>query len=231
MQSTAHLFVTGTDTGIGKSVVTAALLRAIGSRGLRVAGMKPVAAGATWIDGELVNDDAVLLQAHANVELRRELVCPCVYEAPTAPHLAAEAAGESIDLDRIDAAYRQLRLRADVVLVEGIGGWALPLTAHAMLADLPRRLGLPVLLVVGVRLGALNHALLTARAIVADGLSFAGWIANTLTPDYAWGDATIDTLAARLPAPLLARVPYRPDPTPDTIAPFLDAAAAHIAAC
>lgn len=223
------LFVTGTDTGIGKSVVTAGLLRALAGRGLRVAGMKPIAAGATRIDGVLINEDAELLRACANVPLTRELVCPCIYEAPTAPQLAAAAAGESIDLARIAAAYATLRSRADLVLVEGIGGWALPLGETTMLADLPRRLGLPVLLVVGVRLGALNHALLSARAIVDDGLPLAGWIANMLAPDYAWAEGTVESLMARLPAPLLARVPFRANPTPDTIAPFLEAAAARIA--
>ncbi|MGE3772253.1 MAG: dethiobiotin synthase [Gammaproteobacteria bacterium] len=230
MKQLPHLFVTGTDTGIGKSIVTAGLLRALAGRGLRVAGMKPIAAGASRVDGVLINEDAELLRACANLPLTRELVCPCLYEAPTAPHLAAAAVGETIDLARIAAAYATLRAQADVVLVEGIGGWALPLSETAMLADLPRRLGLPVLLVVGVRLGALNHGLLTARAIVDDGLPLAGWIANVLAPDYAWAEGTIETLAARVPAPLLARVPFRADPTPDTIAPFLAAAAARLAA-
>jgi len=225
-----ELFVTGTDTGIGKTVVTAGLLRALAGRGYRVAGMKPIAAGATRVDGLLVNEDAELLRACASLPLPREIVCPCLYEAATAPHLAAAAAGERIDLAAIAAAHAALRAQVDVVLVEGIGGWALPIGEDAMLADLPRGLGLPVLLVVGVRLGALNHALLSARAILGDGLPLAGWIANVLAPDYAWADGTIDTLAARLPAPLLARVPFRPDPTPDTIAPFLEDAAARITA-
>lgn len=230
MRAPHQYFITGTDTGIGKSVVTAGLLRALAGRGHRVAGMKPIAAGATRVDGVLVNEDAELLRACASLSVPRELVCPCIYEAPTAPHLAAAAAGEDIDLARIAAAHATLRARVDVLLVEGIGGWALPLGADTMLADLPRRLDLPVLLVVGVRLGALNHALLSARAILDDGLPLAGWIANTVVPDYAWADATIDTLAARLPTPLLARVPFRVDPTPDTIAPFLEAAAARLTA-
>lgn len=222
------IFITGTDTGIGKSVVTAGLIRALIERGLRVAGMKPVAAGATPDGGELVNEDAELLRACANVELPRALVCPCIYEAPTAPHIAARAAGAVIDLPTIVRAHAELVRRADSVLVEGIGGWCLPLSGSDMQADIPRQLGLPVLLVVGVRLGALNHALLTARAIVDDGLPFAGWIANSLDPDYAWADATIDTLIERLPAPLLARVPFRPGATPDTIAASLRHAAAQL---
>jgi dethiobiotin synthetase len=223
-----NVFITGTDTGIGKSVVTAGLMRALVAQGLTVAGMKPIAAGAVRAATELVNEDAELLRACANVELPRALVCPCLYEAPTAPHLAAAAMGERIELDTVAAAYTELTRRADCVLVEGIGGWALPLSGTDMLADLPRRLGLPVVLVVGVRLGALNHALLTARAIVNDGLPFVGWIANVLDPDYAWSDGTIDTLVERLPAPLLARVPFRPGATPDTIAISLREAAAQL---
>lgn len=222
------LFVTGTDTGIGKTVVTAGLLRAFAARGLKVAGMKPIAAGATRLGDELVNEDAELLRSCANVELTRSLVCPCVYAAPTAPHLAAAAVGERIDLERIAEAHATLTRRAEIVLVEGIGGWALPLSDGEMLADLPRRLELPVLLVVGVRLGALNHALLSARAVAADGLPLAGWIANVLDPDYAWADGTIDTLVARLPAPLLGRIPFRPGATPDTIAAFVEDAAARL---
>jgi len=228
MTTALNLFITGTDTGIGKSVVTAALLRAFARLDLRVAGMKPIAAGAVRVAGQLVNEDAELLRQCSNVDASPALVCPCIYEAPTAPHLAAAAAGERIELARIAEAYTTLRSRADVVLVEGIGGWALPLGGDDMLADLPRRLDLPVLLVVGVRLGALNHGLLTARAIAADGLPLAGWIANVLDPDYAWSEGTIDTLAARLPAPLLARVPFRPGATPDTMAPFLADAAARL---
>ncbi len=228
MRPALSLFVTGTDTGIGKTVVTAGLLRAFAARGLKVAGMKPIAAGATRRGGELINEDAELLRSCANVELPRSLVCPCLYEAPTAPHLAAAAVSERIELERIAEAHAALIRGAEVVLVEGIGGWALPLSGDEMLADLPRRLELPVLLVVGVRLGALNHALLSARAIVADGLRLVGWIANVLDPDYAWADGTIDTLAARLPAPLLGRIPFRPDATPDTIAAFVEDAAARL---
>lgn len=224
-----NCFITGTDTGIGKSVVTAGLMRALIARGLRVAGMKPVAAGAACVGDELVNEDVELLRACANVPVPRTLVCPCIYPAPTAPHLAARAVGASIEVDRIAQAYAELQSRADVVLVEGIGGWALPLSDSDMLAELPRRLGLPVMLVVGVRLGALNHALLTARAIVDDGLPLCGWVANVLDPDYPWAQATIDALAERLPAPLLARVPFNRTPAPDTIASSLHDAAAHLA--
>ena len=224
-----NCFITGTDTGIGKSFVTAALLRALDARGVRVTGMKPIAAGARRDGNELINDDAELLRRCANVSAARRLVCPAIYEAPTAPHLAAQAAGRPIDLDAIAKAYQQLCAKADVVLVEGIGGWALPLSGPDMLADLPRRLALPILLVVGVRLGALNHALLTARAILADGLPLLGWVANVLDPDYPWAAATIDTLATRLPAPLLGQIPFRPDATPDTIAKTLGEVAALLA--
>ncbi len=228
--ATARIFVTGTDTGVGKTVVTGGLLRALAQRGLRVAGMKPIATGARRCGATLVNDDAEMLRDCSNVPLARELVCPCVYAAPTAPHLAAAAAGERIDLERIAAAYAALRARADAVLVEGIGGWALPLAETTMLAELPRRLGLAVVLIVGVRLGALNHALLSARAIVDDGLPLVGWIANTVVPDYAWADGTVETLTAHLPGPLLGRIPYQAAPTPASVAPYLADAAAHLVA-
>lgn len=203
-------FVTGTDTGIGKTYVTAALLHGLAARGLRAAGMKPLAAGAARDGHLLLNEDVELLRRHASVDLSRELVCPCIYEAPTAPHIAARLEGRTIDQQAIVAAYAEIRRRADRVLVEGIGGWALPLGRGAMLADLVRSLGLPVILVVGLRLGALNHALLSARAIEADGLPLAGWIGNVVDPEYAYGDATFDTLREMIPAPCLGHLPWQP---------------------
>lgn len=213
-----NCFITGTDTGIGKTFVSSALLRALAARGLRTAAMKPVAAGATRDGHSLVNEDAELLRRQATVALPRELVCPCIYEAPTAPHIAARLEGRTIDLEQIVAAYGEIRPRADVVLVEGIGGWALPLTADAMLADLVRRLELPVVLVVGLRLGALNHALLSARAIVADGLELAGWIGNVVDAGYDYGRDTFDSLRALIPAPCLGCLPWQASQDPAAIA-------------
>ncbi len=213
-----NCFITGTDTGIGKTFVSIALLRALAARGLRTAGMKPVAAGATRDGHLLVNEDAEMLRHYATTALPRDLVCPCIYEAPTAPHIAARAEGRTIDLDRITDAYGQIRRQADVVLVEGIGGWALPLAPGAMLSDLVRRLELPVLLVVGLRLGALNHALLSARAIEADGLVLAGWLGNVVDPDYQYGQETFDSLRELISAPCLGCLPWQADLDPAALA-------------
>jgi dethiobiotin synthetase len=217
-------FVTGTDTGIGKSFTTAVLLRGLAARGLRAAGMKPLAAGATREADGLVNEDVELLRRHASADLPRELVCPCIYEAPTAPHIAARLEGREIDLAAIAAAYAEIRRRADRVLVEGIGGWALPLTPQAMLADLVRALDLPVVLVVGLRLGGLNHALLSARAIVADGLRLVGWIGNVMDAEYVYGDATFETLREMVPAPCLGHLPWQPDASPAALVGHVAAA-------
>ncbi len=213
-----NCFITGTDTGIGKTFVSTALLRALAARGLRTAAMKPVAAGATRDGHSLVNEDAELLRRYATVALPRDLVCPCIYEAPTAPHIAARIEGRTIELERIVDAYAEIRRRADVVLVEGIGGWALPLTAGEMLSDLVRRLELPVLLVVGLRLGALNHALLSARAIAADGLVLAGWIGNIVDPVYPYGRDTFDCLRELIPAPCLGCLPWQASMDPAALA-------------
>lgn len=213
-----NCFITGTDTGIGKTFASTALLRALAARGLRTAAMKPVAAGATRDGHSLVNEDAELLRRYATVELPRDLVCPCIYEAPTAPHIAARIEGRTIELERIVDAYGEIRRRADVVLVEGIGGWALPLTAGEMLSDLVRRLELPVLLVVGLRLGALNHALLSARAIAADGLVLAGWLGNVVDPDYHYGRDTFDSLRELIPAPCLGCLPWQAPMDPAALA-------------
>ena len=223
-------FITGTDTGIGKSVVTAALLRGLAARGLRAAGMKPIAAGATRDGDALINEDAELLRACASVELPRSLVCPCLFEAPTAPHIAARAEGRRIEPALIAAAYADIRRQADVVLVEGIGGWALPVGPEVMLSDVVSRLGLPVLLVVGVRLGSLNHALLTARAIAADGARLVGWVANIVDPDYTYGTDTVEALAERIDAPCVGRVDWQPGARPDTIVSSLGRAVDLMAA-
>jgi len=206
----AHgLFVTGTDTGVGKTVVAVALLRALVAAGRRAAAMKPVAAGIDTAAG--VNADVAALVAAANVAAGIDAaadVNPYAFAPAIAPHIAAERAGVAIDLDRIAAAYGRLAARADVVVVEGAGGALVPLSARADMLDVPARLGLPVLLVVGVRLGCLNHALLSALAIAGRGLTLAGWVANRIDPAMAEADANVAALVARLPAPLVADVPW-----------------------
>lgn len=203
-------FVTGTDTAVGKTLVTAALLRRLRTAGVAVAGMKPVAAGA--VDGPegRANADALLLQAESSVRHPYAFVNPCLYQPAIAPHIAAAESGIAIDLDRIAAAFRALAASADVVLAEGAGGFLVPMDARRSLAELPALLGMDVILVVGLRLGCLNHALLTAEAIAARGLTLAGWVGNCVVPDFPRRDANLATLESRLPAPCLGIVPWLP---------------------
>jgi dethiobiotin synthetase len=212
---TSHgFFITGTDTGVGKTLMTCALLHAYAGQGRRVVGMKPVAAGAIRGPGGLINEDVAKLRAASNVDAALQLINPYCFEAPIAPHLAAGQAGVVIELATIVSAFDQLADSADVVLVEGVGGFRVPLNRREDSADLARCLGLPVILVVGMRLGCLNHALLTVDAIGAMGLTFAGWIANRVDPAMAAAERSVAALAERLPAPLLGDIEYTPAPDP-----------------
>jgi dethiobiotin synthetase len=201
------LFVTGTDTGVGKTRVAVALIHALRARGLRVAAMKPVSAGHE--PGELNEDVVALLQA-ANVAADIRDVNPYAFAEPVAPHIAAQQAGVRIELDTIAAAYARLAAAADVVVVEGAGGWRVPLNAHEDMADLAQRLGLPVVLVVGLRLGCLSHALLAAESIAHRKLPWAGWVGNAIDPDMACQPENVATLRARLPGPCLGIHSYQP---------------------
>lgn len=204
-------FVTGTDTGVGKTLVACALLHAFASRGLRAVGMKPVAAGAEWRDGVLINDDVAQLMAASNVTAPRELINPYCFEPPIAPHIAASLAGVEISINRLLTCFDQLAVRAERVIVEGAGGFCVPLNARETSADLAQRLALQVVMVVGMRLGCINHALLTAEAIRARGLLLAGWIANHIGPAMAQADANVATLRERLSlmgAPMIGRIMY-----------------------
>ncbi len=202
-------FITGTDTGVGKTLVTCALLHAFAAQGKYVAGFKPVSSGCK-ADGK--NADAEALRA-VSVPLTHGQVNPYCFEPAIAPHIAARAAGVDIEFPRILAGYRELAKKADLVVVEGVGGFRVPLGEAQDGADLAVQLGLPVILVVGMRLGCLNHALLTASAIVNCGLKCAGWVANVLDKDMAALPENIATLQRRIPAPLLGVVGYqaRPD--------------------
>ena len=206
------VFVTGTDTEIGKTFVSAALLRGLTQAGLRVAGMKPVAAGAFERDGVWHNEDADQLDAAASVLLPPDLRTRYLLKEPAAPHIAAALEGVTLDIERIVAAYAQARALADAVVVEGVGGFRVPLDATRDTADLAVALGLPVVLVVGMRLGCISHALLTAEAIVARGLPLAGWVANRIDPAMTFPQENIDALRERLAAqygaPLLGVVPH-----------------------
>jgi len=199
---TRGMFVTGTDTGVGKTVVAAALLRALVRDGCRAVGMKPVAAGLD--PGMAVHADVAALIAAGNVAASFADVSPYVFAPPIAPHIAAANAGCAVDLERIADAYARLAAAADAVVVEGAGGVFVPLGRRIDMLDIARRLDLPVLLVVGIRLGCINHALLSAHAIAARGLRLAGWVANRIDPAMPEADANVAALAERLPAPLAA---------------------------
>lgn len=207
MSSARGWFVTGTDTGVGKTLVSLALMHRLQESGLRVAGMKPVASGCARLSQGLRNDDAVQLRAQSDVQLDYAVHNPYAFAPPVAPHIAARQAGITIDADVIVAAAARLSERADCLIVEGAGGWLVPLNDHETLAGLAVRLQLPVILVVAMRLGCLNHALLTARAVEHSGLSLAGWVANCLEPDMEAGQENINSLKSRLSAPLLGILP------------------------
>ncbi len=202
-------FVTGTDTGVGKTRVATALLYGLSMRGLRTVGMKPVAAGAHDAAGTLMNEDVIALNRASTIAAPHALVNPYCFAPAIAPHLAAAEAGVVIDLRHIKAACLELSNLADVVVVEGAGGFSVPLGPRAGMDDLARELGFPVILVVGMRLGCLNHALLTAAAIRATGLAVTGWVANHIDREMQRADENVATLAERLGAPLLGRCPYR----------------------
>ncbi len=201
---TTGIFVTGTDTGVGKTLVAVALLRRLVAERRRAVGMKPVAAGLS--PGAAVNADVEALCAAGNVLAPLAEVNPYSFAPAIAPHLAAARIGETIDIERIAEAYGRLQRRADAIVVEGAGGVLVPLGPRIDVLDIPARLRLPVLLVVGVRLGCLNHALLSAQAISARGLDLVGWIANRIDPSMEAGDGNVAALADRLSAPLVADI-------------------------
>ena len=205
-------FVTGTDTGVGKTRASCALLTALQDRHARVVGMKPVAAGRE--PGASDNEDVLALRAHGNLAVPTALDNPVNLRDAVSPHIAARNEGRRIDVDAVAGAYRALAAQADAVVVEGAGGFLVPLSDESTGADLAAALGLPVILVVGLRLGCLNHALLTRDAIVARGLRLAGWIVNRLDPAMPEQDANLAYLRARLAAPLLADWPWQPDAAP-----------------
>ncbi|MCC7095848.1 MAG: dethiobiotin synthase [Thermomonas sp.] len=215
------LYVTGTDTGIGKTLASCALLHALRGQGLRAVGMKPVASGCTWLDGEWKNDDALALSRAAAVNVAYADINPFALEHPLAPELAARDAGTEVTLLPILDAHARLAAQADAVVVEGVGGWAAPLSASLMQADLVRALQLPVVLVVGLRLGCLNHALLSAHAIQADGVILAGWIASHVDPAMERVEDNILMLQDRLPAPCWGVLPHAQHPDPVQLASLL----------
>lgn len=211
-----RFFITGTDTEVGKTRVTVAMLAALNEAGMRTIGLKPLAAGAEESAGRWVNEDALALQAAASVDLDYELVNPVLLRAPMAPHLAAELEQKRLGVENLAGYCRGTLMTQpyDVALIEGAGGWRVPLNRRETLAELPRALNCPVILVVGLRLGCLNHALLTAEAIQRDGLTLAGWVGNAIDPDMASPEANLNTLRALLPAPCLGVLPWLEDGMP-----------------
>jgi dethiobiotin synthetase len=223
---TRGIFVTGTDTGVGKTVVACAILRVLAASGLRAVGMKPVASGIAV--GAARNADVDALAAAGNVSVELSLTNPYAFAPAISPHLASRRSGTIIDLQRIAAAYRELATRAERMVVEGAGGALAPLEDRLDMLDIARELSIPVVLVVGLRLGCINHALLSAHAIRARGLVLAGWVANTIDPQMEARDDNISALERRLPARRVATLAWERANAPewngsDAVARLFDA--------
>lgn len=209
---TQAYFVVGTDTGVGKTLIASALIKHFVCLDLKTVGMKPVASGCDEVDGHFINDDVTALIQASNVAAPLDMVNPYRFIPAIAPHIAARQAGITIDIEVIFAAYQQLSASAEVVIVEGAGGFMVPLNQNETLADLAIKLDVPVILVVGMRLGCINHALLTVEAIQARGLQLAGWVANQIEPDMAMFEENLETLQQRIEAPCLSVVRYQQVP-------------------
>jgi dethiobiotin synthetase len=220
---TRGVFVTGTDTGVGKTLACSALIHALRAAGTRPMPMKPIAAGAVEVDGRLVNEDTLALMLAAGLAPAAAAdVTPVLLREPMAPHIAAARENRRIALEPIRAAFLRVAAAGDFTVVEGVGGFMVPLGDDLDTADLARALHLPMVLVVGLRLGCLNHALLTARAIESCGLRLAGWIANQVDAGMLAPDENVAALKARLRAPLLGRFGFEARPDPAALARRLD---------
>jgi dethiobiotin synthetase len=205
-------FITGTDTGVGKTWATLALMKALQNSGEVVVGMKPIASGCTKTVAGLRNDDAVKILELTNKKrspsLEYKTINSYAFEPAVAPHIAADWSGEKIDIEKIADDFNFLHKEADSVLVEGVGGWSVPLGGNEMLVDMVRRLDLSVILVIGLRLGCINHALSTSRAIQSDGVKLQGWMTSQIDQAYAGVEETMDTFHSRINAPYLGSLPY-----------------------
>lgn len=216
------IFITGTDTGVGKTVVAAGLVRLAARFGRRVVGLKPIASGAGRTPDGLRNEDALALAAESSVPLPYGMTNPLCFEPAIAPHIAAAEAGIAISLPDLARWYARATVQTDLAIVEGAGGWRVPLHPEGFLSDLPEQLGLDVLLVVGLRLGCLNHARLTLEAIERSGrCRYVGWIGNGIDPAFARRDENLATLGRLLGAPPLAVIPPLPTPSASTALDFL----------
>ncbi|RYE90948.1 MAG: dethiobiotin synthase [Oxalobacteraceae bacterium] len=217
-------FVTGTDTEIGKTLISSAILHKLVQTGVRACGMKPVAAGAEERDGALHNEDAAMLRAAGNVNLPQRITTPFMLREPCAPHIAAALEGVTIEPVTILTAYAEILGASDATVVEGVGGFCVPFSDDFDSAGMAVQMNLPVIMVVGMRLGCISHALLTAEAIIARGLVLAGWVANLVDPEMRFIDDNISALEQRLPAPLLGRVPRLDNPSAAEAAAFIELA-------
>ena len=212
-------FITGTDTEVGKTRVTAGLLQLLSRQGFKVAGMKPVAAGCEWRDGQWKNEDALMLQENATVPLAYDLVNPYAFQLPVSPHLAGN--GQSVEMTQIQHNLNQINQQVDLTLVEGAGGWFSPLSERFNNQDLAEYLNLPVILVVAIRLGCINQALLSWQAIQSSKVPAAGWVAVKLDKKMVMADENIQFLQQKISMPLLATVPYCEQAEPHTISKYL----------
>ena len=212
-----NFFITGSDTGVGKTWFTVAFMGALKRKGLSVMGMKPIATGAEKIKDRLINEDAKLILQNCSQMVSYNLVNPFVFELPSSPHVAAKHQGTVIDLDQIIKNYHFLKSMCDVLVVEGVGGWRTPITDEHSLTDLVSKLNVSVILVVGMRLGCINHAILTAEAIKADGLNLCGWVSNNLDRVYSNSEETIKTLKKQLDCPHIGDLLYNSDFDPDKL--------------
>lgn len=219
---TRGFFVTGTDTGVGKTLISAALVHGFAQRGLAAAGMKPVAAGCRTEQDVLLSDDVVMLRAASNVPLPLNVLNPYAFEPPLAPHIAAQQTGRRIELATIYEAFLQAGAATDVLVVEGVGGFCVPVNETQSMADLAVMLGLPVVLVVGMRLGCLNHAWLSVEAILARRLNLAGWVANCIDPNMMALDENLAALEPHIPAPCVGKVPFQGRPDYVTVSKLLE---------
>ena len=201
-------FVTGTDTDVGKTYIASALVRHFVAQGYQTVGMKPVAAGAEMANGRLLNSDVTELIKASNVDADLALINPYVFGPAIAPHIAAEQSGVTVSLDKIKTAFEALQQQADVVIVEGAGGFRVPINREQTMADLAIQLNLPVIMVVGIRLGCINHALMTAGSIKATGLNLVGWVANRVDPNMPAIEENIATLKAMIKVPFIADVAW-----------------------
>jgi dethiobiotin synthetase len=218
---TAGYFITGTDTGVGKTLITSALVGKFASHGLKAVGMKPIAAGCSLVDGQLLSEDVTQLIAASNVSAPLEQINPYAFEPAIAPHIAAVQAKVEIELGTVMQAYAALANISDVVVVEGVGGFCVPLGDHLDTADLAQALDLPVILVVGMRLGCLSHALLTVAAIRSRGLKLRGWVANTVDPGMDMLEENLQSLVQRIDAPCIGVVPWQEKADFDAAAGYL----------